>query len=31
MPCGSEIGRFVGVNCGDEAETVHPVVQDIGV
>jgi hypothetical protein len=31
MPCGSEIERFMVVNCEAEAETVHPVVQDIGV
>ncbi len=30
-PCGLKIGRFVVINCGDEAETLHPVVQDIGV
>ncbi len=29
MPCGSEIGRFMVVNCGDKAETVHPVVQAV--
>jgi hypothetical protein len=31
MPCGLDIGRFVVVNCGDKAEIVHPVVQDIVV